>query len=566
MVRSAVTAIAAAGVLQLATAAPAAPYAQYFAAKFKDHEDAALNNGAQSWTAEYGNEHRKIGASTSDPLPASFWDKVRTDALRQTHLNVPTLTMHGKAFEHLAVGEKYFEAGAKCVDYDPQGKLESFGTLVTSGTVNVDVAGQYKVYYNCRSSIHPNFNAATAMRLVVVGGKDPYHNAAGLPSACAVGQYAEFEGLAGARRVRCSPCPPGHFNDAEGATACKRCPSFAYQLRAGQNTCKPNLCRAGTYLDLATEVCESCLPNTYSNTAQLGSCTPCGTNKMGEQRYNFGSGGAYERSCTSSKCLPGTYQRQGRCDPCPINTYQPFWGQLHCIECPDGMRTPTISGNVKCVNHKDALTSEEVLSTYLKPRTCSDITCSITDKRVYTSTQHRYPSMDKAHKYPEVGHRLVIHHGKEGGKALGHNQVNELHGVHHRCAMHDNYQECTCMCWYTPPKYDQWKAVRGDKDELYWSRAERIKRGLPGGSGVDTYERKEAGEYVHRWKQKADGEYERVLAKNLCVSSTENGICDKDLKDVVSDHVAPTEWARQSTLATSWSAATQPQPHAGTGR
>ena len=77
-------------------------------------------------------------------------------------------------------------------------------------------------------------------------------------------------------------------------------------------------------------------------------------------------------------------------------------------------------------------------------------------------------------------------------------------------------------------------------------------------------ERKEAGEYVHKWRRKADGEYERVLSRNLCVSSKANGVCDKDINDVVSDHVIPTEWARQSTLATSWSAATQPQP--GTGR
>jgi len=544
-------AAAAAVTVALVDAVPAAPYEQYFARKFADHKDAALNDAADEWAKSM------VGGASSMVKPAvaplvftkkvvskraAFWsnDEQRTHALKQTYLNVPTLTLKGKSFVHVArraLGQ-YRDPGAKCVDFDPQGKLESFGTLTTTGRVDLTKDGEYKIFYDCRSSVHPNYNAASAMRVVVVGGKDPYHNAAGLPSACAVGQYAETQDAGGVRRVRCSLCAPGRFGDSEGANSCTACPTGKYQLRPGQNTCKINNCLPGKYLDLPTEGCQPCPANTYSGYKALGGCTACGQNKMGEQRYRFGQGGRFPSSCASSKCMPGTFQREGRCDPCPINSYQPFWGQLHCLDCPKGMRTATVSGNVKCVTHEDMLTSKEVLEKYLKPRTCSDISCSITQKRVYTSTQHRWPSLDRKHKYPEVGHRIVVHHGKEGGKLLGHNQVNELHGVHHRCAMHDNYQKCTCFCWYTPPKYDQWSAVRTKHDELYWSRAERVKRG--------EWERKEAGEYVHTAVRG-----KRTLLTNLCTAT--NGICNQDLKHVFSDHTpAGSHWTKQADLATSW--------------
>ena len=52
--------------------------------------------------------------------------------------------------------------------------------------------------------------------------------------------------------------------------------------------------------------------------------------------------------------------------------------------------------------------------------------------------------------------------------------MNEIHGMHHRCAMYNNYQDCTCLCWYTPEGYDQWKAVRAttEKGGLHYERVQ----------------------------------------------------------------------------------------------
>ena len=233
------------------------------------------------------------------------------------------------------------------------------------------------------------------------------------------------------------------------------------------------MCARGTYLDLGTGSCRLCAPNTYSSGGALGGCTPCGHNSMGEALYRFERGGELARSCETSKCAPGTFQRQGRCDPCPVNTYQPFFGQLHCIDCPKGMRTKTKSGNVKCVNKSEALTAAEVEGKYLRPRKCSDITCSIRKGMVFTSTQYRHAELDRRFDYSKIGHRIVVHHGPEFGKYVPNGRVlNEIHGMHHRCAMYNNYKDCTCLCWYTPEGWDQWKAVRAttEKGGLHYER------------------------------------------------------------------------------------------------
>lgn len=390
-------------------------------------------------------------------------------AARQSALTggagLPGLSLVGGRLMHALLstetGATWQDPGANCT-----------GVLTVDGQVNLQAEGAYKVFYHCTAA----GGEATEKRVVVVESQAMLA-AAQEGGNCGVGMRPEaVDNGGGAVHTVCRFCAPGRYNAVPGSDTCKQCPAGRYQLLAGQNECHKNECPAGTYLDPKTETCATCPAHTFSTGRALGGCEPCGHNTIGEKRYNFATGGAEAGKCHTSKCVPGTYQRENGCEPCPINTYQPLFGQLRCHDCPSGMRTLTTSGARSCVPADRALTAEELQDKYLKPRTCSDITCSVSKGMHFTSTQFRHKKLDEAYNYTAIGQRIVVKHGKEGGDITGGTTVNEVHGMHHRCAVY-NSDQCKCICWWNPPDHDQWQAVRSAYQEggLHYERLQAQK-------------------------------------------------------------------------------------------
>jgi hypothetical protein len=448
---------------------------------------------------EFEDPHEATGTvSNGDPTAnvrsessMAWWKngELRRHAIRQTFLNVPTLTLKGEQFMHLAESAtaQYEDPGADCIEHEPISSTnpgDERGTLETHGFVDLSTPGEYVVSYICKSKIHPGYYAPYKTRTVLVGER-----VAAWDGKCGVGMYP-YTSEDGHKH--CRNCAPGQYNSVQGATECKDCETGRYQLRSGQMTCKKNPCRPGSYLNQLTEACTACPVNTYSGVlvfgihsrlknayvsyGGVGGCTVCGHSKDGHAMYRYETGGEFVKSCRKSECLPGTYQRPSGCAPCPINTYQAFFGQLHCIDCPQGTRTPTLSGNVRCVDHDEVLNKTEIVHKYLKPRTCSAITCDISrDKVTGVSSHLRLRGPYRQHA------RMIVHHGKEGGQF---SPVKELHGMKHKCAMYDQFSKCTCICWFEPDGYDQWKAVRTGGGAMSYKRFTHHDSGGGSGSSV----------------------------------------------------------------------------------
>ena len=161
-------------------------------------------------------------------------------------------------------------------------------------------------------------------------------------SSCPDGTYMSFPGD-NTRDVRCTPCPPGTYRDAE-----------LFASEDGSN---------GTVVS-----CRACPAGTYSNTSGSRACTPCSTCSL----TNSGSCAlspaerhcvpAARAACTATadaQCMMcpaltaqgGFELRKGMCAPCKqgyyYNASQPVEG-LRCVPCPPGFFCPAPDRFIEC--------------------------------------------------------------------------------------------------------------------------------------------------------------------------------------------------------------------------
>ena len=192
----------------------------------------------------------------------------------------------------------------------------------------------------------------TGLLAVLVALSQP----AAVRAVCAPGTYNDGSS--------CPNCPPGKYQDAEGATSCANCPSGRYGNSAGMQICKScpkgqsqafeeqtsssacTMCQAGQYASqFAQQACKFCAADKY-NEAQGSTQGPqcastCSRCPKGQERLECK---ASPGKC--SKCAGGKFKAElgfssTMCEGCAQGSYQDAEGQLSCKACAVGMYAGT---------------------------------------------------------------------------------------------------------------------------------------------------------------------------------------------------------------------------------
>ena len=146
----------------------------------------------------------------------------------------------------------------------------SFSSLAVSDAVNASRA----LTYTLSSPSLPSLNGAsgTVLAVVLPCGALQVFDAAALRCQCAAGAFLNVT----ATPPACQACGSGSYSPAAGAVAtCTTCPVGSYSAAgpadAGFTRCSQ--CAAGLFLNVSTQLCESCPLGTYNPTPGAVTCT-----------------------------------------------------------------------------------------------------------------------------------------------------------------------------------------------------------------------------------------------------------------------------------------------------
>ncbi|XP_031207059.1 signal peptide, CUB and EGF-like domain-containing protein 1 isoform X3 [Mastomys coucha] len=150
---------------------------------------------------------------------------------------------------------------------------------------------------------------------------------------CAPGTY--FSGEPG----QCMPCVSGTYQDMEGQLSCTPCPSSEGLGLAGARNVSEcgGQCSPGYFSADGFKPCQACPVGTYQPEPGRTGCFPCGGGLLTKH-----TGTASFQDCEAKvHCSPGHHYNTTthRCIRCPVGTYQPEFGQNHCISCPGNTST-----------------------------------------------------------------------------------------------------------------------------------------------------------------------------------------------------------------------------------
>ncbi|XP_036884399.1 signal peptide, CUB and EGF-like domain-containing protein 1 isoform X1 [Sturnira hondurensis] len=151
--------------------------------------------------------------------------------------------------------------------------------------------------------------------------------------ACEPGTY--FHGDSG----QCAPCTPGTYQDGGGQLSCTPCPSSDGLGLAGAHNVSEcgGQCSPGSFSADGFQPCQACPVGTYQPEPGRTGCFLCGGGLLTKHE-----GAASFQDCEAKvHCSPGHHYNTTthRCVRCPAGTYQPEFGQNHCIACPGNTST-----------------------------------------------------------------------------------------------------------------------------------------------------------------------------------------------------------------------------------
>lgn len=136
---------------------------------------------------------------------------------------------------------------------------------------------------------------------------------------------------------KCVDCPIGYFQKHQGQLLCEKCTegTSTENARTRNETFCKAVCLPGTYSTTGLESCISCPIGKYQDSMGMNSCYDC---PSGTTTGNVG--GRSIADCKSA-CSPGSFSQNGLepCVLCPLHHYQPVYGQMDCLECPDQLST-----------------------------------------------------------------------------------------------------------------------------------------------------------------------------------------------------------------------------------
>ncbi|XP_061060401.1 signal peptide, CUB and EGF-like domain-containing protein 1 isoform X1 [Eubalaena glacialis] len=151
--------------------------------------------------------------------------------------------------------------------------------------------------------------------------------------ACGPGTY--FSGEPG----QCVPCTPGTYQDGNGQLSCTPCPSSDGLGLAGARNVSEcgGQCSPGFFSTDGFRPCQACPVGTYQPEPGRTGCFLCGGGLLTKHE-----GTAAFQDCEAKvHCSPGHHYNTTthRCIRCPVGTYQPEFGQNHCVTCPGNTST-----------------------------------------------------------------------------------------------------------------------------------------------------------------------------------------------------------------------------------
>uniref|UniRef100_A0A287D4P8 Signal peptide, CUB and EGF-like domain-containing protein 1 n=1 Tax=Ictidomys tridecemlineatus TaxID=43179 RepID=A0A287D4P8_ICTTR len=150
---------------------------------------------------------------------------------------------------------------------------------------------------------------------------------------CGPGTY--FSGEQG----QCVLCVSGTYQDMEGQLSCTPCPSSDGLGLAGAHNVSEcgGQCSPGFFSADGFQPCQACPMGTYQPEPGRTSCFPCGGGLLTKLE-----GATSFQDCEAKvHCSPGHHYNTTthRCIRCPVGTYQPEFGQNHCVTCPGNTST-----------------------------------------------------------------------------------------------------------------------------------------------------------------------------------------------------------------------------------
>uniref|UniRef100_A0A1I7X7T4 Crumbs cell polarity complex component 1 n=1 Tax=Heterorhabditis bacteriophora TaxID=37862 RepID=A0A1I7X7T4_HETBA len=151
---------------------------------------------------------------------------------------------------------------------------------------------------------------------------------------CAPGSYHSLS------TSQCELCAEGDYQPQPGRNECLHCPSGFITAGEGaisEQECKPK-CPPGHFLNISTSLCTPCGLGFFQSRGGAFECIACGVGKttLSERTTS-------EDECRD-ECLDGDQlSSSGTCQPCPIGSYRTRGEHKHCILCPPGTTTESIS-------------------------------------------------------------------------------------------------------------------------------------------------------------------------------------------------------------------------------
>uniref|UniRef100_A0A8I3NRU3 Signal peptide, CUB and EGF-like domain-containing protein 1 n=1 Tax=Canis lupus familiaris TaxID=9615 RepID=A0A8I3NRU3_CANLF len=151
--------------------------------------------------------------------------------------------------------------------------------------------------------------------------------------ACGPGTH--FSGEPG----QCVPCVPGTYQDRDSQLSCTPCPSSdGLGLTGARNVSEcGGQCSPGFFSQDGFRPCQACPVGTYQPEPGRTGCFSCGGGLLTKHEGTV----SFQDCETKVHCSPGHHYNTTthRCIRCPIGTYQPEFGQNHCITCPGNTST-----------------------------------------------------------------------------------------------------------------------------------------------------------------------------------------------------------------------------------
>ena len=146
---------------------------------------------------------------------------------------------------------------------------------------------------------------------------------------------------------QCTPCGKGKYQDKMGEDTCIDCPMNKTTLNPGSKSSAEciMLCGPGQFLMESNGKCDDCPMNTYQdiNRHQNKTCKSCGPDKITNATGKSSISQCFE------KCSKGQFLNKSstKCKRCPAGEYQDQLGQEQCKKCPPG-HYQDLTGQEQC--------------------------------------------------------------------------------------------------------------------------------------------------------------------------------------------------------------------------